>query len=53
MASIVCVALEALDLFTSATDFMLEGIDTGAGSITLSDIKLVELQEQQVNIMKP
>jgi hypothetical protein len=52
MASIVCFASEALLLFTTVMVLILEGMDTGAGSITLRDIRLVELQEQQAIMIK-
>jgi hypothetical protein len=45
MASSVWDSLEALLLFTRATVLIFAGMETGAGFKTLSDIKLVELQE--------
>jgi hypothetical protein len=45
MASTVLLSSAARLLFTTAADFALGGRLTAAGSVTLSDIRLVELQE--------
>jgi hypothetical protein len=45
-----CVAWEAWVLFTMATVLIPDGRETGAGSITLSDIRFVELQDAQARV---
>src|SRR5579863_7659915 len=51
MASTVLLSSAARLLFTTAAVFALGGRLTGAGSFTLSDIRLVELQESQTAII--
>jgi hypothetical protein len=48
MASTVLLSSEARLLSTTAADFAAGGRLTGAGSFTLNDIRLVELQEQKM-----